>query len=86
MTGSSNGKPIASDIPSRTSNLTFAVQFDLPVSGIRRRIGLFDYENGFYFEDGGNGEYYCVLRSSTSGSINETRVPRSQWNGDKLDG
>ena len=73
-------------IPSRTSNLTFAVQFDLPVSGIRRRIGLFDYENGFYFEDGGNGEYYCVLRSSTSGSINETRVPRSQWNGDKLDG
>ena len=79
-------------IPGRTSTLTYAVRFQTPVTGIRRRIGLFDEGNGFYFEDAGvvdeNGlpEYNVVIRSSTSGSVVETRVPRSQWNGDKLDG
>ena len=79
-------------IPGRTSTLTYAVRLEFPVTGIRRRIGLFDNSNGFYFEDAGvvdeNGlpEYNVVIRSSTSGSVVETRVPRSEWNGDKLDG
>lgn len=79
-------------IPGRTSTLTYAIRMETPVVGIRRRIGLFESENGFYFEDAGvigeNGlpEYNVVIRSSTSGSVVETRVPRSEWNGDKLDG
>lgn len=79
-------------IPGRTSTLTYAVKLQTPTVGIRRRFGLFDESNGFYFEDAGvldtNGlpEYNVVIRSKTSGSIVETRVPRSQWNGDKLDG
>lgn len=79
-------------IPGRTSTLTYAIRFQMPVTGIRRRIGLFDENNGFYFEDAGvlNGqglpEYNVVIRSSTSGSVVENRIPRSQWNGDKLDG
>ena len=73
-------------IPSRSCSLSFAIKINSPVSGIRKRFGLFEAEDGFYFEDGGNGEYYCVLRSSISGSVNEIRVPRSEWNGDKLDG
>ena len=76
-------------IPGRSSSLTYAVRFQTPVTGIRRRIGLFDEANGFYFEDAGvigaDGlpEYNVVVRTSTSGILVENRVPRSQWNGDR---
>ena len=79
-------------IPGRTSTLTYAIRFQMPVTGIRRRLGLFDENNGFYFEDAGvigaNGlpEYNVVVRSKTTGVVVENRVPRQQWNGDKLDG
>ena len=79
-------------IPGRTSTLTFALKLQTPTVGIRRRFGLFDENNGFYFEDAGvlgsDGlpEYNVVIRSKTTGVILETRIPRSQWNGDKLDG
>ncbi len=79
-------------IPGRSSQLTYAIKFQTPVTGIRRRIGLFDDANGFYFEDAGvlgsDGlpEYNVVVRTSTSGVLVENRVPRSQWNGDRLDG
>ena len=79
-------------IPGRSSTLTYAVRLQTPVTGIRRRFGLYDEANGFFFEDAGvigsDGlpEYNVVVRTSTSGSMVENRVPRSQWNGDKLDG
>lgn len=79
-------------IPGRTSTLTYAVRLQTPVTGIRRRFGLFDENNGFYFEDAGildaQGlpEYNFVVRSKTSGIVTEIRVPRAEWNGDKLDG
>ena len=79
-------------LPGRSSQLTYAVRLETPVTGIRRRLGLYDEANGFFFEDAGvigsDGlpEYNVVVRSSTSGSMVETRVPRSQWNGDRLDG
>jgi hypothetical protein len=79
-------------IPGRSSTLTYALRLQTPVVGIRRRFGLFDDNNGFYFEDAGvignDGlpEYNVVVRTSTSGSLVENRIPRSQWNGDKLDG
>lgn len=70
-------------IPGRTSTLSFSVRLQTPVAGIRRRFGLFDGADGFYFEDNG-GDYACVLINSGAGTIN--RVPRASWNGDKLDG
>jgi hypothetical protein len=79
-------------IPGRSSTLTFAVRLEIPLTGIRRRFGLFDEANGFYFEDAGvigaDGlpEYNVVIRSSVTGSVLEVRVSRSEWNGDKLDG
>lgn len=73
-------------IPSRNSNLAFSVKLENPTSGIRRRFGLFDTGDGAFFEDGGDGNYYCVIRNSISGYVSELKVPRSGWNGDKLDG
>jgi hypothetical protein len=75
-------------IPGRQSQATFAVIIRSPIAGVRKRIGLFDEGNGFYFEDDGSGAngYSCVIRSSTTGITSETRVRRNDWNGDKLDG
>ncbi|AON98904.1 virion structural protein [Synechococcus phage S-RIM2] len=72
-------------IPGRASLISFAIRLETPVVGVRRRFGVFDGENGAYFEDDG-GTYSCVLRSKASGSVVETRVTRDNWNGDKLDG
>jgi hypothetical protein len=75
-------------VPGRQSQATFAVIFTPPTTGIRRRIGVFEENDGFFFEDDGSGDngYYCVIRSSTSGITTDIRVPRNQWNGDRLDG
>lgn len=73
-------------IPGRQNELSFSVIFTTPALGIRRRIGLFDETGGFYFEDGGDGNYYCVLRRTTAQGVVETRVARQDWNVDPLDG
>ncbi len=74
-------------VPGRSAVISFSVRFGLPVTGIRRRIGLFDGSDGFYFEDGGDGNYYCcVINSSGEGGPTLQRIPRANWNGDKLDG
>jgi len=73
-------------IPGRPAEFSTAYFWGTPVSGIVKRIGQFDENNGFFLEQAATGEYYCVIRSSSTGSIVENRVARSNWNGDKLDG
>jgi hypothetical protein len=72
-------------IPGRGATLAFAIRLEQPQVGIRRRFGLFDDNNGVYFEDNG-GIYSYVIRSSTSGITTERRVGRDEWNGEKFDG
>jgi hypothetical protein len=54
-------------------------------TNLRQRIGYFGSQNGIYFQldDGNIG---LVKRSLVSGSVVDTVVSRSDWNGDKLDG
>lgn len=73
-------------IPGRPAEFSTAYFWGTPVSGIQKRIGQFDENDGFFLEQDATGEYYCVIRSSTSGAVIDTRVARSNWNGDKLDG
>lgn len=54
-------------------------------TGVRRREGYFDENNGVFLEQDENGTYF-VLRNDTSGSPTETRVAQADWNGDKLNG
>lgn len=56
-----------------------------PVFGLRQRYGYFDVSNGIYLEQDGTN-YYFVRRSSSSGSVTDFRVVRSDWNIDPLDG
>lgn len=73
-------------MPGRTSTLNFVIRMQIPVVGVRRRFGLFDTEDGAYFEDAGNNTYFCAIRSSFTGVPIDTRVERANWNGDRLDG
>lgn len=73
-------------VPGRQNELSAALLFGTPVTGIRRRFGLFDVNDGAFFEDGGDGTYYCVIRRKTVSGPVEVRVARENWNVDKLDG
>ena len=54
-------------------------------TNLRQRVGYFGDQNGIYFQlDDGN--ISIVKRSLVTGSIVESVISRSNWNGDKLDG
>lgn len=54
------------------------------VSGVTKRIGLFDNKNGLFFQSGPDG-YYVGKRTYVTGSTVDTLVPQSEWNKNKLD-
>lgn len=53
--------------------------------GVVRRGGLFDDENGLFFEMY-ETTFNVVLRSKSTGVVTETRVPSTEWNHDRMDG
>lgn len=65
--------------------VTFAM--NTPTAGLRQRAGYFGAQNGVYFEVDGV-DINLVIRKYTGGTVDDTteKVPRSQWNGDKMDG
>jgi hypothetical protein len=56
-----------------------------PAAGITRRVGYFDSSDGVYLEQTSDG-LFLVVRSSTSGSVVNTRVSQANWNQDALNG
>lgn len=73
-------------IPGRPAEVSCSLLFGTPELGIRRRYGIFNENNGAFFEDGGDGTYYVVCRRNTPTGVVEERVAREDWNKDKLDG
>jgi hypothetical protein len=58
---------------------------DTAQTNLAQRVGMFDNDNGIYFEKTGSTLNW-VRRTSTSGSSVDNTVAQSSWNGDKLDG
>ena len=58
---------------------------DAAQTNLAQRVGMFDNDNGIYFEKTGSTLRW-VRRTSTSGSSVDNPVAQSSWNGDKLDG
>jgi hypothetical protein len=54
-------------------------------AGLTQRVGYYGDDNGFYLEQA-NSDVAFVERSVVTGSVVNTPVPQSDWNGDKLDG
>jgi hypothetical protein len=54
-------------------------------TGLRQRVGYYGASNGMYLELDGTTLSF-VERSSSTGSLVETRVAEANWNVDKLDG
>jgi len=73
-------------VPGHGVEVAMALQYNDARTGVRRRAGVFDENNGMYFEQDETGNYYVVIRSNTSGSVVNTRVARADWNGVKFDG
>lgn len=55
-----------------------------PKANVRQRVGYFGDSNGIYLENDGTTNYF-VLRTNTSSTVVETKVPQTQWNIDKFD-
>lgn len=72
--------------PGRANEVSMTMRFTQPTTGVRRRHGPFTDTDGAYFEDGGDGTYYVVIRHQVEGGIHEHRVARENWNVDKFDG
>lgn len=58
---------------------------DAPQTNLTQRVGYYGADNGIYLEQAGTTINF-VERSSVTGSVTETRVSKSAWNIDKLDG
>ena len=56
-----------------------------PKSNLVQRVGYFGADNGYYMQLNGS-DLSLVQRSNSTGTIIETNVSQSTWNGDKLDG
>jgi len=81
----------------RESNKVFAYQpgksllimntfvMDTAKTNLRQRVGYFGEENGFYIEQD-DTTVNLVKRSKITGSVVNTEIAQSSWNGDKLDG
>jgi len=54
-----------------------------PKTNLRQRVGLFDANDGVFFENDGTYNYF-VIRSGSTGL--EERVRQDAWNGDQLTG
>lgn len=94
MTVSGNGdsavrqsKQVFSYQPGKSLLTMATFVMNAPTVGLRQRVGYFGAQNGVYLEVDGV-DINLVIRKYTGGTVDDTteKVPRSQWNGDKMDG
>ena len=71
--------------PGKSNFVVWTCILGSKTSNVRKRIGLFDDENGLFFEQDGSN-LKVVRRTKTSGSIVDNAVNQSSWNLDILNG
>jgi len=72
-------------IPGQTFESYITGRFSANSANRKQRLGSFDNSNGVFFEYE-DGDIYAVRRTSTSGSVVDSRTISSSWNIDKMDG
>ncbi len=71
--------------PGKSQFVVWTCILGAKTANVRKRIGYFDAENGFFFEQDASN-LKIVRRTKTSGSIVDNAVNQSSWNLDNLDG
>ena len=71
--------------PGKSLLIFTTVVFAPAQTNLRQRVGYYGANNGMYLEQT-DSTINFVERSYVTGTMNEIRVPQSQWNVDKMDG
>ena len=71
--------------PGKSLLIMNTLVMDTAKTNLRQRVGYFGEENGFYIEQD-DATVNLVKRSKITGSVVNTEIAQSSWNGDKLDG
>ena len=71
--------------PGKSLQFLYSFCFAPAQTGLRQRIGYFGAANGIYLELNGSTINF-VIRSSSTGTLVENKIPQSSWNIDKLNG
>ncbi len=71
--------------PSKGIYCSAAVLFGAPTANVIRRVGMFDADNGVFFEQDASG-LWAVRRASTGAGVVDIRVAQRDWNLDALGG
>jgi len=72
--------------PGKSQLILMTGLFGDAVADVRRRAGIFDAQNGIFFEQNGTTDIAIVRRTYTSGVVANNRAIQADWNLDKLDG
>lgn len=78
-------KPYFRYQPSKGVYASAAVLFGAPATNVIRRVGMFDADNGVFFEQDATG-MSAVRRASTGDGVVDTRVAQRDWTLDPLNG
>lgn len=71
--------------PGKSMLVMSSFVFATPQANLRQRVGYFSTQNGIYLESDGTTTY-IVRRSYVTGSVVNTRIAQTDWNGDTFDG
>lgn len=69
--------------PGKSLQMMISFTMASPQPNLRQRVGLFDVDNGIFFEQN-DGKYYFVIRSKSSGIVQEEKVEQKDWNVDTM--
>ena len=71
--------------PAKSNIVLITANFGGKLANCRKRVGLFDTKDGWFFElDGLTPK--VVLRSNIGNVVTDVAIPQDDWNEDKLDG
>jgi hypothetical protein len=71
--------------PGKSTLSVFSFNLEGSDTNVRKRLGLFDANNGFFLELAGTTLGF-VIRTKASGSVVDNKINQTNWNVDKLDG
>jgi hypothetical protein len=71
--------------PGKSQQIICTGKFDGRVDGIKKSMGSFDDDNGYFFQTSGSS-FGIVLRKTINGVRTDTFVSQSTWNLDKMNG